>query len=267
MPDPSSPTLSTADARALRRDLLSVSQRSATEPAWLAWFERVGPLDRAWAAGNPKALPLAHRVLADGRQALGWEVRRQAKVWQGLARAGVDLNATMPDARGDRPLHAAARASEAVVVKALLLAGADPNALNTGGEAPLSVVPYTSWTRGSCDTRVALLRRAAPEGLLGATGSVLFDWVLASSSARASDVLREAGRPSLIPAWHHRPDPAHATPYEALLDAVATAQRLRPLQPHPLASWSVEWVARMDQHALEQTPRAAGGRRGPIARL
>jgi hypothetical protein len=74
-----------------------------------------------------------------------------------LVQHGADLNA--PDARGDRPIHAAAQPGLNDTVRLLVEMGADPSATNGAGKTALDLVSAPG--RNHHDDTAAVLRELA----------------------------------------------------------------------------------------------------------
>jgi ankyrin repeat protein len=76
-----------------------------------------------------------------------WDPGAQAKIIARLIRAGADPNAV--DKSGVAPLHRAVRNRCAVAVRALIDGGADPHARNRNGSTPMLLATLTTGKSGS----------------------------------------------------------------------------------------------------------------------
>jgi ankyrin repeat protein len=92
-------------------------------------------------------------ILAGTRAAPG-SSEKAAQALRLLLQHGGDVNAL--DARGDRPIHAAARAGANEMVRLLVQLGADPNAANGAGKTALDLASAPG--RGHHEDTAALLR-------------------------------------------------------------------------------------------------------------
>ena len=95
----------------------------------------------------------AMMILAGTRAGSGGANKASAGV-RLLAQHGADVNA--PDARGDRPIHAAAQAGLNDMVKLLVELGADPNAKNGADKTAMDLVMAPG--RGHHEDTAAVLR-------------------------------------------------------------------------------------------------------------
>jgi ankyrin repeat protein len=92
------------------------------------------------------ATPL-HSAAVGAPNSISWKPRAQAAVISYLIGAGADPNAT--DKRGVAPLHVAVRTRGAAAVRALLAHGADRHRRNGNGSAPLDLARRTTGKGGS----------------------------------------------------------------------------------------------------------------------
>jgi hypothetical protein len=76
-----------------------------------------------------------------------WDSKRQAKTIRCLLEAGAEVNAQ--DKNGAAPLHRAVRTRCAAAVKCLLQAGADPTLRNKSGSTPFHLAVQTTGRGGS----------------------------------------------------------------------------------------------------------------------
>lgn len=151
VPEPIVHTLSAALSGALRADDPAVLAPLLADPGLAA----LAPVAQAASAG---ALRCLDALLAAGfdvnaqrvDEATALHLARDLKVTRRLLDAGASITAV---AQGDTPLHTAAASAGPPVIKALLAAGAAPDALNRNQDTPLGV---------AC----ALRRVAAVEALL-----------------------------------------------------------------------------------------------------
>jgi ankyrin repeat protein len=76
-----------------------------------------------------------------------WDPNEQTMIIARLIRAGADPNAT--DKSGVAPLHGAVRNRCAAAVRALIEGGADPRAPNRNGSTPMLLATLTTGKSGS----------------------------------------------------------------------------------------------------------------------
>jgi len=105
-----------------------------------------------------------------------------------LIRRGVDVNARFGKS-ATTALHVAARRNATGISRALLDAGADPNAKTTRGETPLQVAVLT----GSCDVIRILADGGADLGMVGVSGMTALHLAAASGRLASVQALIAAG--------------------------------------------------------------------------
>ena len=98
------------------------------------------------ATNHRKSSPLHYA--ADGYvTGAGWNPKRQVRTIHCLLSAGADINAQ--DRNGAAPLHRAVRTRCASAVRCLLSAGADPKSRNNSGSTPFHLAVQSTGRRGS----------------------------------------------------------------------------------------------------------------------
>ncbi len=103
-----------------------------------------------------------------------WDAKRQVKTIQCLLAAGADINAQ--DKNGAAPLHRAVRTRCAAAVDCLLKAGADPALKNKPGSTPFHLAVQNTGRGGSgADAAIAAQRRIIETFLALGVGTGLTD--------------------------------------------------------------------------------------------
>jgi ankyrin repeat protein len=111
------------------------------------WIARLVGLGAAVGARNRRGAEPLHYAADGSPTSARWDPGAQAKTISALIRAGADPNAT--DDSGVAPLHRAVRTRCASAVEALLAGGANPTLPNRRGSTPLELAGRTTGRGGS----------------------------------------------------------------------------------------------------------------------